>query len=299
MIPRPRRPFWLGRLAGLVLAASVLGSCTPDVVFAEDSRVAFLGIMNSDSGHRLYLKGDTGIDKVALNEDVWELQGLGGDLVAIVTLSGTDRFLSTLNVVTGQRQTLRELGKNQRPPLVSSDGTRILTVVKRLEGHRIEIHNLVAPYDTERVAVSEQSVSPRSWPCSREYVYLVAPDTERIMRLSLRAKTLKDITPRGLDGHSPNWISASCDARTMAISATPPYSKRYDLHIYRDGRLVRKIVGDHSVIEPNVSIDGDAVVYLDGYGKPQNRIMQYRITEDRITEVVGPTGSFAGPVILQ
>jgi len=298
-----RRTVRLALIAGCLVA--FLTGCGSAVVSAQDRRVAFLKYVDADNGWQVFVAGAPGTERVSRTDEVREVRRLGGDLLAVETRGSTGRFFKKLNIGTGEVQTLYEPGKSEEFALFSKSGGKMLTVRQRPDHYQIEMWELTAPYGRAEIITSKTHLSPRAWPCSGRFAYFLESDTRKILRLDMRNKTLDDVTPPDLSPRhlDPNWFSISCDERTVAVSfhGAGLFAK---LQVYRDGRVVHSV---ENAIEPDVSEDGGAVVYLDGYEPPTRkesdipaqRIMQYDIHTDHLTELVGPTGFFSEPVFAE
>lgn len=273
----------------------------PSAIAAQDRLVAFIGTMNDDDDAQVFLRDTSGIKQTAQTGAVRELQSLSHDLVAIETINPVGRRFEILNIVTGERKVVYRPGEFEGFPLFSNDGTKMLVVANRMDRYEIETSMLTAPYGVEHIVSSKTYLSPRAWPCSGGFLYFLDLDAEKIIRLDFTRKTLEDITPPDLTMVGSAWVSASCDERTLAVSffGSGRFSR---LLIYRDDKVVYSV---DNAIEPNVSEDGSMVVFLDGYlsptesETPAQRIMQYDIGANQLTELIGPTGFFGVPVFME
>ena len=153
------------------------------------------------------------------------------------------------------------------------------------------------PHAIANIVLMDNNLYPQAWPCSGNVAIFTEPDTGNIYQLDIDERRLSDITPEFMEGDKPNGVSLSCDARTIAISTTSPKERKDRLYIYRDGRQVR-IIDEENAVEPDVSKDGNDVVFVYGYGKPKTRILRYNLEADKITELVGDIGSLSLPQIL-
>lgn len=296
-----------GNIWPAVLACVLFGAMASSAQAASPSekepRIAFLQLLESVGEFRIFIRDAGGLKPVSsVDYHVRELQVLSRNLLAVGTGHREKRRIYVVNLKNGKQRASYNLGKFEPNPLVSTDGTRLLTVRRRSSRYAIELVTIAPPFKpVKTVAYSKTGLSPRTWPCAGNAAFFLERehDTSRVIRLDLQTGGLTDITPADLAGRDIHWISVSCDEKTVAVSANLPGKiSEFDLYVYRGGARI-KAIRNSKAIEPDVANDGSAVLYLAGYGKPKNRIMKFDLATGRISEIVGPVSAFSVPAFVE
>lgn len=290
----------------LVLACvlfGVLAGCSQATPPPEKNpRIAVIRLLDKEGEFRLFIGDASGLRPVlVIGDEIRELRALNHNMVAVETRFRGKRLLNIVNLASGKRKTPYGLDKGEAFPVLNNDGSQLLTIRQRRDRYAIELVTIAPPYKPIKdIAYWKVDLSPLAWPCGGGTAYFFERETagSRVIRFNLETGNLTDVTPKDLAGHEILWFSASCDGRIIAASASPPGDvSNYNLHIYRNGARI-KVIRKRNAIEPDVASNGSAVVYVEGYGKPKNRIMKYDLATGRSIELIGPVSAFAGPVFL-
>lgn len=299
---RARRSIWPAVLA-CVLFGAIAGSAQAASPSKKEPRIVFLQLIESEAEFRIFIRDAGGLKPMSsVDYHVRELQVLSHNLLTVGTGYQEKRRIQVVNLTDGSVRASYKLGKFEPNPLVSTDGTRLLTVRRRGSRYAIELVTIAPPFKpVKTVAYSKTGLSPRTWPCAGNAAFFLERelDTSRVIRLDLQTGSLTDVTPADLAGRDISWFSVSCDEKTVAVSANPPGKvSEFDLYVHRGGARI-KVIRNSKAIEPDVANDGSAVLYIADYGKPKNRIMKFDLETGRISELVGPVSAFAIPAFVE
>lgn len=286
---------WL--LLVLWSASTVLTACLPQTAQTRDIGIVFLKGDESTVPPRIYIKPAGGAPEAVstISLGISDFRVLDQGLIAGLAEIQEYRTVRIQNIRDGSRQIGMQLEENEKFPLFSGDAASLLTVLPRGPGYGIVDIRLRPPHTITNIVLRDNNLYPQAWPCWGNIAVFSEPDTGKIYQLDIDERRLSDITPEFMEGDKPNWVSLSCDARTIAVSTKNPKEPKDRLYVYRDGRRV-KIIDGENAIEPDLSKDGNDVVFV--YGKQRNRILRYNIESDNITELVRDIGSLSVPQIL-